>query len=372
MWDTGCVRGAAVIGVLVAGCYSPQPPAGTPCPDGICPSPLVCSPATQTCEAAAADAAIDTPDVAVPRAEYRRRLTITNAASTTLPAGFAIRVSLDLADLVAAGKLRADMSDLRVIARGQIGERHRIVDAPGGPAPVAITFALAEALGPGDNTTDYAVHYGGESTTPPLADGTNVFAVYDDFTTAISSDWATSGAPTLTNGQLVLRAGNTDAIRTTASSDGVPIVSEFEIVASVDDPNSEPTVQTEGTFWYWFGYQRTSDFTPTDPWCVWIARAKNAISGEQKSPVGCEAGCSGTADAQDTTAHYFAIQRDTGQTRFYRNDALSSMITVTNSTDYALMIRNYMATSDLRVDWVRARARVSPAPTVTPGVEETL
>ena len=42
--------------VVVAGCYAPQPHPGAPCPDGICPTGLVCSPATMTCETAAIDA----------------------------------------------------------------------------------------------------------------------------------------------------------------------------------------------------------------------------------------------------------------------------------------------------------------------------
>lgn len=37
--------------VVLAGCYAPVPPAGAPCNDGdVCPAPLVCSPATHTCD----------------------------------------------------------------------------------------------------------------------------------------------------------------------------------------------------------------------------------------------------------------------------------------------------------------------------------
>ncbi|HEX5061376.1 MAG TPA: hypothetical protein VFV99_18540 [Kofleriaceae bacterium] len=36
--------------VLVVGCYSPSPHSGSPCVDGTCPTPLVCSQATLTCE----------------------------------------------------------------------------------------------------------------------------------------------------------------------------------------------------------------------------------------------------------------------------------------------------------------------------------
>ena len=42
--------------VLVSACYSAQPSPGAPCPDGVCPTGLVCSPSTQTCERHAIDA----------------------------------------------------------------------------------------------------------------------------------------------------------------------------------------------------------------------------------------------------------------------------------------------------------------------------
>src|SRR5262245_7982371 len=35
---------------LWCGCYSPQPQAGGPCANGVCPTGLVCSPVTHTCE----------------------------------------------------------------------------------------------------------------------------------------------------------------------------------------------------------------------------------------------------------------------------------------------------------------------------------
>lgn len=44
---------------VVAACYSPTPRPGAPCGDnGACPSALVCSPATQTCEPTAVDATV--------------------------------------------------------------------------------------------------------------------------------------------------------------------------------------------------------------------------------------------------------------------------------------------------------------------------
>ena len=45
-----------LVGVLLLGaCYAPQPHPGSPCPDGNCPSDLICSPATRTCEVSSTD-----------------------------------------------------------------------------------------------------------------------------------------------------------------------------------------------------------------------------------------------------------------------------------------------------------------------------
>jgi hypothetical protein len=46
------------VATVLAGCYAPHPHAGTPCPSGACPDPLVCSPATHTCETTAIDAPV--------------------------------------------------------------------------------------------------------------------------------------------------------------------------------------------------------------------------------------------------------------------------------------------------------------------------
>lgn len=41
--------------LLLAACYAPHPGAGSPCSEGPCPTGLVCSPASQTCELTAVD-----------------------------------------------------------------------------------------------------------------------------------------------------------------------------------------------------------------------------------------------------------------------------------------------------------------------------
>jgi hypothetical protein len=52
--------------VLAASCYRPSPRAGAPCAaNGQCPTPLVCSPASHTCERTAIDAAVAANDIRI-------------------------------------------------------------------------------------------------------------------------------------------------------------------------------------------------------------------------------------------------------------------------------------------------------------------
>jgi len=375
-----------VVGALLvaSACYSPHPQAGSPCPDNICPTGLVCSPATHTCEVTAQNGDAGNPDAPPDVAEdanvdantqaflHRRRLTIKNQSSSVMPAGMTVTVPFTmLQNLVSTNKAKADFSDVRVIG-DTVGERDRIIDPPSGPAPVAISFSLGAPLAANASTTEYAIYYTYPMAGPAPENGHNVFPVYDDFSSTISSVWLKHDAPATSNGQLVLRAGHTDAITTTASADNIPIISSVELVAMVPNPDSDPTTQPEGTFFYWFGYQHTGDFSASDPWVVWIARGKSGIGAEQKSPVGCEAGCEPTAGTQDTAFHYYGVVRNANETKFTRDGAPPVTITVQNTEDYSLMVRNYMATSDVDVDWIRARARVNPDPTIAVGGEENL
>jgi hypothetical protein len=374
-----------VAGVLAVGCYSPSPHPGAPCADGKCPAGLVCAPATQTCETSAIDAAsggdamrdANTQDAAPDAAKaflYRRRLTIHNTSTMVLPVGFTIRVTIPtLGSMVQQGKIQGSYADLRVIGDGSISERDRIVDPAGGPAPSAVSFSLAESLAAGGTTSQYALYYGNPAPGAAPADGSAVFPVYDDFASGISNVWVKHDAPVTSGGKLVLRGGHLDALTTVASTDGVPIVSAVEVMANVVDPTSEPTTQPEGTLYYWFGYQRTgADFVAGEPWSVWIARGKSSIQFEQQSPVGCEMNCIGASAPLNTAPHYYAIERDPSGTRFYRDGTLAGTIVVSNTQDYSVLVRNFLATSDVQVDYVRARARVTPDPTITLGSEENL
>jgi hypothetical protein len=277
---------------------------------------------------------------------------------------------MTLATLLTEGKVKADYSDLYVIGDGSLGTRDRIVDPATGPAPPALNFALVLPITAGATSTDYALYYGAPSVGAAPSDGTRVFSVYDDFTSGISGVWLKNDAPTTSGGKLVLRGGHLDALTTAVGL--VPTVSAVELVATVPNPNDNPTAQLGGTFYYWFGYQRAGDFDQTDPWILWIARGKGQVHPEQKSPIGCEAECDGTYTDQMTTPRYYAIERDPTTTRFVIDGTVSATTAVTNQAPYSVMVRNFMATSDVQIDWIRARTRVAPDPTVTFGAEEKL
>jgi hypothetical protein len=262
------------------------------------------------------------------------------------------------------------LSDVRVIGDAPLGERNRIIDAA--PAPATLNFSLQQMISANSTNQSYYVYYGNPNAGAAPANGSQVFAVYDDFTSGIASFWLKNDAPTTTGGKLVLRANHTDAITTNAASDGVPIVSAVELSAATTNPTSDPTVQPEGTFYYWWGYQHAGDFAASSPWIVWIARGKGQVHAEHNGPVGCEAGCEGLYVTQNTALHYYAIERDTNASRFYLDGTLQYTATVTNNADYSPMVRNYQAAGDVQVDWIRARARVTPEPAVTLGAEETL
>jgi hypothetical protein len=370
------MRGLIALPLLV-GCFHPDPLPGAPCPDDICPSGLVCSPATKTCELSAvpADAETDAPDSAPePAVRYRRRIVLVNVATVPLPAGYTVRVPLDTAALtgmVGERKAKQDLSNVHVIGDGDIGEIDRIADSGAGFAPPAVSFALKAPIAAGALNTDYSLVYGGDSAAPALAKGSAVFPLYEDFSTAVSPKWLQNDAPTIVNGKLVLRAGHTDALTMPAATDNLPPISSLEIIAKIVDVNSNPTDQNGEPFYYWFGFQRTGDFTPSDPWALWVARGKAQIRAEQKSPVGCETPCEGPTVTQTSFAHYYTIERDPTVTRFYLDGVLSYTATVNNTTDYAIMVRNFMQTSDVQISWIRARARVSPDPKVSVDKETT-
>jgi hypothetical protein len=304
-----------------------------------------------------------------PAIHYERQLTITNGASAALPTGYTVRVPLDPANFPDA-RLRTDFADVRLF--GPSGELPRVVDpAPPGQTR-ALWFALAQPIAAGASDTSYSVHYGDPNATASSSDATKVFALYDGFDSGVlGTFWQVSGSPTLGGGNLTLHGNGVDGVTTTAASDQVPTLSALELRARVPNPASGGQTVSTNTFWYWFGYQREGDFNPIDPWAIFIARAANQIQAERKvaGSANCANTCTGAAATQDSSFHWYRIERTPSTTLFYIDGVSSYTATDPNDTDWSLMLRNYAVATSVQVDWVRARALATPEPTVSVGPE---
>jgi hypothetical protein len=299
-----------------------------------------------------------------------RVITIQNGSPSALPAGYTVRVELPDAELP-PDKVRSDLNDLRIFSDTD-GELDRVIDASPPGQNRAVWFALTHPIPAGASDSSYSLYYGDPNAGAPPADPAKVFALWDGFDGAKqASFWNVSGSPTVTGGNLVLHQNGSDGLATTAANDGVPTLSALEWRSRVTNSSSAGQVTPNGTFWYWVGYQHTGDFSPSDPWLIWIQRAGNEEHAERKYSAGasCSAGCAGLPVAQDSNFHWFRIERDPGATRFYRDGVLASTITENNDADWSVMIRDWAVTSDLQVDWIRARMLANPEPTVTLGPE---
>jgi hypothetical protein len=298
-----------------------------------------------------------------------RQITVTNGSSSALPAGYTIRVPLAQANFPDAD-IGASFEHICLI--GPSGDQAYLIDPMPPGDTRALWFALAQPIAAGASDSSYFVHYGIHETCTGAVDGTKVFALWDGFDTGqLASVWLVSGSPTLGGGNLSLHANGSDGVTTTAASDGVPTLSALEWRSRVSDPSSAGQVTANGTFWYWYGYQHTGDFTPSDPWVIFIARAANEIHAERKitGAGSCTAGCVGVPVILDNAFHWYRIERSPAATRFYFDGALSYSVNDPNDTDYSVMLRNWAVTSSSQIDWIRARALATPEPTVGIGAE---
>src|SRR6185312_14014408 len=135
------------------------------------------------------------------------------------------------ASLVAQGKMRSDLNDLRVFDPGGT-ELDRVVD-PGSPS--FVWFAVTRVIASNASDT-YSVHYGNPTAGAAPANGGAVFSFYDDFRgTTLSSQWITLGSPAVSGGTVRLHAWDADAspdpdsMRTNPQTDGVQAASWLEI-----------------------------------------------------------------------------------------------------------------------------------------------
>ena len=96
------------------------------------------------------------------------------------------------------------------------------------------------------------------------------------------------------------------------------------------------------------------------------------LNKQQTSGAGpCSTTCAGPQYPLDDKTHIYRIDRFLGGVVFTYDDG-SSFFPLGSSGDMAILIRNSLASSDMFVDWVRARPIVWPDPTVAVAAEKTL
>lgn len=317
------------------------------------------------------------PDGAAPDAgpfhpRYERRLTIDAAASPAVADGASVCVAVPAAvwsTMRAGGKVEDDLGDLRVF--GPTGERDRAIDVhQSGIATVC--FRLARAIAAGAKDDGYALRYGDASASAPPAADADVFDFFDGFDEpTLASRWRTAGAPLVASGTLRLRSGD-NAITDVAADDGLPAEASLEIRASVSDPTSEPTPTDAGTFYYWFGFQHQGDFVASEPWSVFIARGKASVGAEHKTTSGtCQPGCASATAPQGAGMRTYRIDRTNQNVRFTSDDGVTYDAAGSNG-DMSIMVRNFLQSGEVDVDFVRARRVAAPEPTMALGDETAL
>jgi hypothetical protein len=317
-----------------------------------------------TAQDGAHDAATDVPGVGP---TYKRQITVT--AGDALTARYAVHFALDASALVGAGKIRTDLNDLRIVdASG--AQLDRIVDPAGASGQQPVWFAVEHALAAGASDT-YWLEYGDPSAGPAAQNGSNVFAFYDDFSSAaIGPLWTVLGSPALSSDGVTLHAWNTAA---SASPDALSasvtsVASSLETIVLVSQPSTPSAPSGE---FYWWGFQ--VGFGEVPPWQVWISRGSGGQAYPEQNVPGSascsNSSCAGQITTLDASQHWYRIERAPSGTRYYRDGVQAANMTDPNTAASAVMLRNFTPQSSVVVSLVRDRPLVDREPSVTLGPE---
>ncbi|MBI3963872.1 MAG: hypothetical protein HY341_02630, partial [Candidatus Kerfeldbacteria bacterium] len=109
---------------------------------------------------------------------YRQRITVN--APQTVPVGYAVATTVDTDALIAAGQLRADRADWRILYWTGTNWTELDRDVV---SPTLTRFALKASIASGGSDSNYYVTYGNPDATDPPENPANVYFSYDDFST---------------------------------------------------------------------------------------------------------------------------------------------------------------------------------------------
>jgi peptidoglycan/xylan/chitin deacetylase (PgdA/CDA1 family) len=156
------------------------------------------------------------------------QMAIRNNASTAMPGGYTVQLTLDTTGLVQQSQLRNDCADLRIswLNAGNDVELDRMVERCDS-ASTAVTFRTQASIGIGALDTSYRLHYGNPAPGAPPVNAANIYAYVEDFQSGAANGWVTKG----TWG--IVTEGSNNFYRYT--SGGAAWASAFQPLAGVSD-----------------------------------------------------------------------------------------------------------------------------------------
>jgi len=268
-----------------------------------------------------------------------------------MAAGYSVRVVVDTASLVAAGKLRADGNDLRVVWENGATpvELDRVAESAFNSAATEIWFRTQAAIPSGGQDGNYSLYYGNATAGVPPANAANVYALWDDFAGTVldTSRWSVAnGTVSVSGGQVRVNAG------AAIVSTGVYTYSVLEMRMQMVTANN----------WGWWGWEDSPVnesnyvvFEETPGSFGAFARANNGAPTDQymSDPAGGL-----------TVAHTYRINWLAGNLG-WQIDNTGVANSVTNVPTVPMRAIFYGYSVPLSVDWVKIRPYISPEPVVT-------
>jgi hypothetical protein len=364
-------RGLAFAAVVIAGCSLFTDLGGFADGDGAPPDAAVAADA-EVGPPSDATNGVDAPPVAPLDFAWERPFALANGASVPVPLGYTTCLRAPRAEWQAliGTKARPDLGDLRLFNQSE--ELPRTIDVtPSGTR--VLCFRVARAIDAGASDDGYVMRYGNAELAPPPSASAQLFPFFDDFdgTALTQGRWLEHGAPVVAGGLLTLPMGAEHGVTTFAAVDGVPEETSLEMRVRLSKIDATPLPREGDTFHYWFGFQRTGDFSASKPWSIFVARGSGQIRAEHNSASdACATNCSSPTVGQTTGFRHFRIDR-LGSGVHFREDAID-FSAAGSSGDQSIMIRSFLLDADLEVDWVRARPFMSPEPEPAFGAEVSL
>jgi len=124
--------------------------------------------------------------------KYRKQITITNNIASTLNAGYSVKLIVDTASLVTAGKMLLNGNDLRICYWNTTSSTCKELDRDVinmNTASTEIWWKTQKDIAGSETDSNYYMYYGYSSAESPPANRSNIYVFWDDFDDGSISDW---------------------------------------------------------------------------------------------------------------------------------------------------------------------------------------